>query len=224
MAEAGYFGPDLFEFLDDLRANNERAWFQAHRSRYERYVREPLLRLIRDFGPPLRAISPHFEADPRPLGGSMFRIHRDTRFSHDKSPYKTHAAAHFRHAAGKDVHAPGFYLHLAPEECFAGVGIWHPDAETLEQIRRAIVERPAGWGAVRARVGSLEGESLKRPPRGYDPDHPYVEDLKRRDFIASAEFDQAQVCGPDFLDTYAAACRSMSPLAEFLTKALGLAW
>ena len=112
MAREPHFTPALFKFLRELNKNNTREWFQANKDRYETDVRNPMLGFIADFAPYLEGLSPQFVAEPRRSGGSMFRIHRDTRFSKDKSPYKTHAAAQFGHARGKDVHAPGFYLHL----------------------------------------------------------------------------------------------------------------
>ena len=154
----------------------------------------------------------------------MFRIHRDTRFSRDKSPYKTHAAAHFRHRAGKDVHALGFYLHLDPSGSFAGAGVWHPEAPTLKKIRDAIVSRPKAWEAVLRKKIAVEGDPLTRPPQGYDPHHPFIEDLKRKDFVTMIPFTEAHVCNPRFLSDYVQACKAMSPLVEFLTKAVGLAW
>lgn len=225
MTGQAYFGPELFAFLRELKANNDRAWFQSNRRRYEQDVRDPLLRFVADFGPRLEATSACFVADPRPVGGSMFRIYRDTRFSKDKSPYKTAAAAHFRHEAGsRDVHAPGFYLHLEPGMCFGGAGIWHPDADTQATIRRAIVEHPERWEAVREQVGPLHGDVSKRAPRGFPPDHPLIDDLKRKDFTTAIPFSDAQVCAPDFLDRYAEQCRAVSPLVEFLARTLGLAW
>ena len=127
-----HFGRTFFEFLEDLKANNNSEWFKANKERYIDEVRTPLQQFVLDFAPHLKKISPHFVADPRPVGGSIFRIYRDIRFSKDKTPYKTHAAAQFRHKGGKDVHAPGFYLHLAPGEVFAGFGIWRPDSPSLE--------------------------------------------------------------------------------------------
>jgi uncharacterized protein (TIGR02453 family) len=225
MGETSYFGPELFQFLRDLTADNRREWFLANKERYEEQVKEPMLRFIADFGFSLQKISQSYEADPRPTGGSLFRIYRDTRFSRDKRPYKTHAAAHFRHRATRtDVHAPGFYLHLEPEGCFAGAGLWHPEPASLKKVREAIVERTGGWEAVLRSKLTLEGETLKRPPPGYDPAHPRIEDLKRKEFVAAMPFTEAQVCGPRFLGSYAAACRAMSPLMEFLTKAVGLEW
>ena len=163
----------LFDFLRDLRDNNDREWFAAKKGRYLAEVRDPMLDFIGAFAAPLAEISPHFVADPRPNGGSLFRIYRDTRFSRDKTPYKTNAGAHFRHAAGKDAHAPGFYLHLEPGMCFAGCGVWRPDGPTVTKIREAIdVERDAWTRVTTARdfteTFELEGDSLKRPPRGYE--------------------------------------------------------
>ncbi len=224
-----YFEPSLFEFLLELRHHNNREWFQANKKRYEAHVRHPMLRFIADFGEPLRTISEQFVADPRANGGSLFRIYRDVRFSKDKSPYKINAGAHFRHAVGRDVHAPGFYLHMEPGNIFVGSGIWHPGRPALTKIRDAIVEHPKQWqqivssDALRA-PGVLTGESLKRPPTGYDADHPLIEDLKRKDFIAHATFAEAQACAPDFMAVFTETCRGFSPLVQFLTTALELPW
>lgn len=229
MSRQAHFQPQLFRFLRDLKANNSRPWFLENKERYERHARQPLLQFITDFGPGLRRISTNFVADPRPVGGSMFRIHRDTRFSRDKSPYKLMVAAQFRHVKAKDVHAPGFYLHLEPGRVFAGAGLWRPDGAAAARVRTAMVNNPAAWRrAVSGRAFrescTLEGERLRRPPRGFDPDHALVEDLKRKDFIAVRQFTQAEVCSADFLVHYTRTCRSMAPLMKFLTKALGLGW
>jgi len=223
--DASHFSPGLFRFLKELRANNNREWFQAHKERYESEVKEPLLRFIADFGVRLRAISRHFDADPRPMGGSMFRVYRDTRFSKDKSPYKTAAAAHFQYRqTGKDVHAPGFYLHLEPGECMGGGGLWHPDAAALHKVRDRIVTRTKEWKAIANRGSAIEGDGLKRPPAGYDPAHPFIEDLKRKDIYTMTRFTEREVCAADFLERYTETCRSAGPLVEFLTKSLGLTW
>jgi uncharacterized protein (TIGR02453 family) len=224
MPNASYFTPELFAFLKDLKANNTRPWFAANRERYETALRQPFLRFIGDFAPRLHDISPCFRADASPAGGSLFRIHRDVRFSRDKSPYKTHAGAHFPHTgAAAGAHAPGFYLHLDPDACFTAAGSWQPGSAALGQIRDAIVARPAEWKRVRDQL-EIGGESLIRPPKGYDPEHPFIEDLKRKDFVTSLRFSEKQVCGPGFLAEFAATCRRMAPLVEFVTRALGLAW
>jgi len=216
------FTPALFRFLRDLQANNTREWFGANRDRYEAEVRGPALDFVVDVAPRLERISRHFVADPQPSGGSLFRIHRDTRFSKDKSPYKTYTGMQFRHELGKDAHAPGFYLHLEPEAVFVGSGIWHPDAPTLARIREAIADDAKAW-RVGKRVGGgfeLAGDSLKRAPAGYDLDHPLIEDLRRKDFICVATLSEKDVCAPGFVDEFARMCRATSPLVRFLCAAL----
>lgn len=217
-----YFNPELFQFLKQLKRNNRREWFQANKQRYETAVQEPCLRFIMDAGFRLRDISPWIVADPRPSGGSLFRIYRDIRFSADKSPYKTHTGMYFPHGgAGKDVHTPGFYFHLEPGNCFVAAGSWHADTRSVAKIRDAIAWQQEAWKKARRGL-VLEGDSLSRPPRGYNPDHPFVEDLKRKDFVASVEFSQAQVCRPKFMADFDRACRKLAPLVEFLSKGLGL--
>ncbi len=229
MAQEAYFSPAFFSFLRDLKTHNNRDWFHAHKERYEQTVRDPLLRFIADFGPRLRAISPHFVADPRPTGGSMFRIYRDTRFSRDKSPYKTHASAHFEHERAGGVHAPGYYIHLAPKDVYVGVGVWQPDSETLAKIRAAIVTTPSQWKrAVSApafrRRFVVEGETLKRAPQGVDPHHPLIEDLKRKDFTAGVRLTERDALSLRFLDQFTALCKDAAPFMKFLTDAVGLPW
>ncbi|MGD8321387.1 MAG: TIGR02453 family protein, partial [Gemmatimonadota bacterium] len=140
MAVTPYFTRETFAFLEELADNNERAWFGANKGRYEDHVKVPALRFIQDFAPHLARISAHFTAGPR----SLFRIHRDVRFSRDKSPYKTHLGIQFRHDAGRNVHAPGYYFHVEPGEVFVALGLWHPDGPATRKIREAMVEDPAG--------------------------------------------------------------------------------
>ena len=221
MPDTAFFRPELFDFLRQLKRHNNRDWFANNKQRYEETVRDPSLLLIGNFGPHLHKLSPHFVADPRPTRGSLFRIYRDTRFSSDKTPFKTHVGIHFSHASGKDAHAPVFYLHLEPDGCFAAAGVWHPDNNALTKIRTAIVAEPEQWAKVRRKV-ELEGDSLKRPPRGFDPNHRFIEDIKRKDFVTTVGFTEAQVCGPKFMRDFATACQTMLPLVVFTTRALGL--
>lgn len=226
MEEQALLGAGLFRFLKDLKAHNDRTWFAEHKARYEAEARDPLLRFISAFGGPLSGVSRHFIADPRPSGGSMFRLHRDTRFAKDKSPYKTHLAAHFPHRSvnAGGVHGPGFYLHLEPGGSFAGGGLWHPDPDSLFKVRQAIVAKPAAWKAVRKSGLEIEGEALKRIPQGFDASHPCAEDLKLKDFYITCAFTDAEVLGPNFLSRVAGACRTAAPLVAFLCKALDLPW
>lgn len=220
-----YITTKTFKFLKELAANNKREWFLENKPRYEAEVRDPALRLIADFSPHLNKISKNLLADPRPSGGSLFRIHRDTRFSKDKTPYKTHVGITFRHVDGKDVHGPILYLHIEPGRVFLGAGMWHPPAESLAQIRDAIVEHPARWKKVIAKVDVGEGsDKLKRPPRGYDPDHPLIEDLKRKSFISAADLTQKQVMSDKLLSDLAREYKRRAPILEFLSNAVGLPW
>lgn len=228
------FSSDTLAFLRDLRAHNDRTWFEANRPRWEAHGKAPLLAFVRAFRPHLAELSPRFLADDRSTGGSAFRIHRDTRFSKDKSPYKTHVAAQFRHeavkgAANEVVHAPGFYCHVSPDGpaemdgSFGGFGTWRPEGEALAAIRRRIAERPAEWAEARAGL-SLAGEALKRVPPGFDAAHPHADDLRRKDFIVVRPFTEAEVVAPDFVERYAAEARTAAPLMRFLCAAVGLPW
>lgn len=224
-----HFTPALFAFLRDLQANNDRAWFAEHKERYLADLRDPCLRFITDFGAPLMAVSPHFRADPRPNGGSLFRIHRDIRFSRDKSPYKTAVGLHFRHEQGRDAHTPGFYLHLEPRGCFVAVGLWQPDSPTLKLVRERLVADPDSWraavgGRAFRRTFTVTGESLKRVPRGYDPDHPLAEVLKLKDVTAFAPLGQKQVTAPGFLAEFTGLCRTGGDLVRWICGALGQAY
>ena len=222
-----HFTPELFGFLRELAENNDRDWFKANKKRYENHVKGAALQFIADFDPHLRGISTNFRAIPKAVGGSLFRIYRDTRFSKDKTPYKTHTGVHFRHALGKDAHAPGFYLHLEPGGVFCGVGIWMPDNPTLTKIRDAIVADPGGWTAMKEQLAAAGYEwmshgALKRPPRGYPADHEHVEDLKLKSFAVSRELDEAQVTRPAFIQDVADAFAGAAPLASFVCKAVGV--
>jgi uncharacterized protein (TIGR02453 family) len=223
------FTPPLFAFFDELAQNNRKDWFEANRPRFEEDVKKPMLRFIEAMVAPLSEISLYVIADPRPNGGSMFRIHRDTRFSNDKTPYKTHAAAQFRHASSGDVHGPGYYLHLQRGSVFGGAGIWRPEPAALRKIRDEIANSPEKWEAAKsnAKIGStraLEGDALKKVPAGFDPAHPCADDLKRKDFITSFQFTEEDVFSPNFVELFAQACRETSPLMGFLARAVGLAW
>jgi uncharacterized protein (TIGR02453 family) len=223
------FTPELFGFLRELSANNRREWFNANKERYRDTVLEPSLEFIERFRPLLHELSPHFLADARPVGGSMFRIHRDVRFSKDKTPYKTHVGLYFRHEDEEAPARPGFYLHLEPRNVFAGIGVWHPPREGLERIRQALVSDPDRWRKVTdgRRFGerfTLGGERLRRPPRGYAADHPLVEDLKRKDFVATATLTQRDATSTDFPERFRAVCAAGAPFVEFICDATGLRW
>jgi uncharacterized protein (TIGR02453 family) len=228
MGRAGdtFFGPGLFKYLRDLKRHNTREWFLENKTRYEEVVKEPALGFIAAFDAQLGKISPEFLAIPKAVGGSLFRIQRDVRFSKDKSPYKTHVGIRFLHRDAKNVHAPLFYLHLEPGGCFAGIGVWHPEPPTLEKIRQAVAEDP---GTYRRAVGAarfkkrfrLGGDSLKRPPRGYDPEHPLIEELKRKDFVADCPLTEKEIVRPGFDRRLGELFKDGAGYVRYLCKALG---
>ena len=227
MEQHSYFTEDLFDFLRELRQHNQRDWFQRNKDRYETVVRGPFISFIGDLGTPLKKINPYLVADPRPVGGSMMRIHRDIRFSRDKSPYKTAVAAHFWHSQGQEGATPAYYLHLEPGHSMIGAGIWRPESGALKKIRDAIVADGQRWQRITsaASFGSscgMAGESLKRAPAGYDPNHPLIEDLKRKDFATRTPLDDQQVCGPDLMKSVLEAFRSSAPFIRFLSDAIGV--
>jgi len=227
VAAAASFSPELFAFLRELRDNNDRDWFKANKARYEEVVLEPALQFVAAFAPRLEKISRHMVANPRPIGGSVFRIYRDVRFSRDKSPYKTHAAINFRHEAARSAHSPVYYLHLEPGNVFAASGVWHPDAKSLAAIRAGIAADPRGWRRITRGKGFAErfqvlGDSLKRAPAGYAADHPLIEDLKRKDFVAVAALDERAATSPGFLDEFTATSQASASYLRFLCNALQL--
>ena len=235
-----YFTDKTFKFQRALAKNNTREWFTAHKADYEEHLKQPFLRLITDLQAPLATISTHFRADPKPMGGSLFRIYRDTRFANDKTPYKTWSGARFYHERikvasseatlqrhGTAVEAPSFYLHIAPGDCFLGGGLWHPEPTTQRRIRDFIVENPASWKkAVRSpafrRKYAMHDESLARAPRGYPADHELIDDLKRKNYVAMSALDDAIVTGPRLLKAVAEGLRGSAPLVDYLCAALDL--
>ena len=220
------FTAATLSFLTELGENNERDWFQANRDRYEALVLDPALAFIESMYEPLEAVAPSFTAIPKRSGGSLMRVYRDTRFSRDKTPYKTNIGIQFRHELGRDAHAPGYYVHIAPDEVFIGAGLWRPPPDALLAIRRRIADQPAEWQRALAdrrfrRLYTLGGETLTRAPRGFDKAHPLIEDIKRKDFIAVRELDVVDVCADGFRQTVLDSIEAAEPLMRFLCRAVG---
>jgi uncharacterized protein (TIGR02453 family) len=226
MQEFSGLPKDFFAFFNELHFNNEKRWFEANKTRYKSSVVEPLCALIAAIGESMPKVSKHIVCDARPNGGSMFRIYRDTRFSKDKTPYKSNAGLHFRHALGRDAHAPGFYMHFAPKEVFFGGGLWMPEPDDLAKIRRRIADGPKDWAKVTSALASsklfngIEGEGLARPPKGFDADHPHVEDLKRKSFYVMHKSNERTALSPKLVDEAMTAFSAAKPLMTFLCKAV----
>lgn len=223
-----YFTPAVFRFLRELAENNDKEWWEDNKDRYVETIREPARDFIGDFGDRLASISPHFSGDTRINGGSLMRPYRDLRFSKDKTPYKTNVGIQFRHKRGKDVHAPGFYLHLEPGQSFAGAGMWTPEAKVAREIRRAINDNPTGWEkAAHSRaftadwaIGTHEEDRLKRVPKELDTDHPHPDDLRLKSFTAGTRLNQKMVTSADFADDLLGLYASAGPYTGFLCNAI----
>ena len=221
------FSKDFFGFFIELAENNNREWFNANKARYTDIVQDEMVEFITAIAPHLEKVSPHYIANPKRHGGSMFRIYKDVRFAKDKRPYKDHAACQFRHNAGKDAHAPGFYVHIATEEIIFGGGIWKPPSDKLKLVRERIAERPDDWKKVTSNkrlkdtFGGVAGDGLVRPPKGFDPKHKYIDDLKRQSYFAMRHTKPSSARSKNFVDEVAQTFKAASPLMKFLNDALG---
>lgn len=224
---ARYFTGEVFTFLKQLSRNNRRDWFQSHQARYERAVREPALRLVADLAEPLRELSPHMVAFPSKSGGSLYRIQRDGRYASGKPPYKTWLGIRLYHERRREQPAPLFYLHIQPDHCFVAGGLWRPEPPSLKRVREFILDNPDAWRRAAHHPALLRdfepgGERLTRPPRGFPADHPLVEDLKRKDFLALHHFDPRQALEPGFDRFVMTRVRQLAPLVDYLCAALEL--
>jgi uncharacterized protein (TIGR02453 family) len=150
----------------------------------------------------------------------MFRIYRDVRFARDKSPYKTHVGVYFPLGAGA---VPGYYLHLEPNGCFVAAGMWRPEASELHRIRERVARRPADWRTASADLDD-DPSALKRAPRGFDPEHPLIDDIKRKSFTASLRLSDGQMKSDRVMRTFISTCKELSPLMRFLAGAVGARW
>ena len=221
------FAKETLVFLEALAANNNREWFKENKSRYEEQVLDVALRFIQSMQDPLHEIAPHFVAQPTRMGGSLMRVYRDTRFSKNMPPYKTNIGIQFRHEQAKDVHSPGYYVHIDPQEVFIGVGMWRPDPVALRGVRERIVAKPAEWGRASgdklfSRHFELGGESLTRPPRGFDKDHEFIDDIKRKSFMAVKNTERDDCLSPQFQGKVESSFKAAEPFMRFLCKSVGV--
>ena len=218
------FNRKTISFLKELNQNNNKIWFDQNRQRYEDEVRTPALNYIESMDQHMAKISPHFVVSAKKVGGSLMRVHKDIRFSKDKTPYKTNIGIQFRHARGKDVHAPGFYLHIEPGDVFLAAGIWRPESNTLKNVRTLMDEYPKEWKKISRKLivsnkFTFGGESLKRPPKGFQAEHPLIDDLKRKDLIAVQNLKISSVYAKDFSKQSAQLFKAVAPLVNFICDA-----
>ncbi len=216
------FPKEGIEFLRKLRRNNNRPWFTAHKGEYEEFVKLPMQSLIAALAISMHDYAPDYDADPK---RAMFRIYRDTRFSRDKTPYKTHAAANFA-PKGMSKGDGGLYVHIEPGEIYIGGGIYMPDSEQLRSIRRAIALHPDEFRAIvddrafRKTYETISGERTSRVPQGFDRDHPLKEYLCLKQFYAGASLDESACTTSKFVGLVHKHFKIILPLVEFLNTAI----
>lgn len=213
---------EILLFLRQLAANNNKEWMDANRSQYQQaravfqgLVADLLLQMV-ELEPEMGSLRPQ---------DCIFRQNRDIRFSANKSPYKIHMAAYFA-VGGKKSEGPGYYLHLQSGESFVGGGIYWPSAERLKKIRQeidysgqeleAIVDAPS----FKKHFGEIEGEKLKTSPKGYSRDHPYIELLRMKSFIAGRPLSDQEISSPDLRTKVMESFRLLKPMNDFLTRAV----
>lgn len=216
------FPPEALKFLSDLKKHNNRAWFQAHKSVYEQKLKQPMAEAVLHLGRSFRRFAPEIVADPRV---SIYRIYRDTRFSNDKSPYKTQAAAVFPVRGLPKNAGPALYFHITPEEVLLGGGMYMPDAPLLRAVRDHIAAHPRRFKSIvegkpfRKAFGEMSGETLKNAPKGFSPDHPAAHYLRFKQFLFSKIFPASIATSNKFLPTLEKYYRSGMPLIRFLADA-----
>jgi uncharacterized protein (TIGR02453 family) len=216
------FSAQTLAFLRALKRNNRREWFNAHREQYEIHVRQPMTAMVERLADDFRAFAPEIVAAPRV---SIYRIYRDTRFSDNKLPYKTHIAAVFPTRGIAKHEGAGLYFHVSASEVWIGGGMYSPAPAQLYAVRqhiaanvgqlRTIVESPAFRRSI-----VLEGEKLTRVPRGFARDHPAADYLKYKHFIAGAQFAPELAISPAFYRTLLSVFRRVLPLSRFLNTPL----
>jgi uncharacterized protein (TIGR02453 family) len=217
------FTPSTLRFLRALKRNNDRDWFKARREQYERDVKGPMVALIEQLAADFRTFAPEIVASPRL---SLFRIYRDTRFSEDKSPLKTHVAASFRWRGFGKGEGAGLYVEIAPAWVWMGGGVYAPDPLQLHRIREHIsasfprIEAVVRASAFKRAVGKLEGERLTRVPRGFAKEDPAAEYLKFRHFLAACEYPAEFATSAKFYPTLVTTYKAIMPLIRFLNEPL----
>ena len=217
------FSPDARRFLRELAANNNREWFAQNKARYEKSIREPLIELAHELGSALERYSPGYVTDPRK---AVYRIYRDVRFARDKSPYKTHAAAVFAFR-GVEKHAgAGYYFHFSADELLVGGGVYAPGSAELLKIRRRIAADPEALRAIVAGpafskcFAGIEGEKLKRIPKGFPRDHPAADLLVYKQFLAGAVLPASTIESPGVCAAISEHFKAIAPFIQYLNQAV----
>jgi uncharacterized protein (TIGR02453 family) len=219
------FPREGIRFLERLKRNNNRPWFQKHKNEYEEHVRFPMKCLIASLAQRMADTAPEIDFNPKK---SIFRIYRDVRFSKNKAPYKTNIAASFQLRGQRaPTEAPGLYVGIEPGEIYIGGGLYMPTGEQLKAIRASMVGRPDEFLAIvedkrfKRELGNIQGERLQNAPLGYQKNHPMIEHLRLKQFYVGVETGHAPCFKPSFLNLVARVFEETMPLVRWLNQALG---
>jgi uncharacterized protein (TIGR02453 family) len=217
------FPKEMTTFFRSLKRNNKREWFQPRKHLFEQHVKAPMIELVTALNSDFAKFAPEFVSDPKK---AIFRIYRDTRFSSDKTPYKTHIAASFARRGGERLAAGGFYFSVSHDQIEVAGGIYHPAPETMLVVRNHIAEHHQDLRGlladrrVRRLLGDLQGDALTRAPKGFDPAHPAIQLIKMKDWILDTTLDPSLGTSPRLYKELADRFRAMTPLIEFLNRPL----
>jgi uncharacterized protein (TIGR02453 family) len=217
------FPKEMATFFRGLKRNNRREWFQPRKDVFDLDVKGPMTLLVEALNREFAKFAPHYVTDPKK---AIFRIYRDTRFSPDKTPYKTHIAASFGRRGGESMAVSGYYFSVSSEQIEIAGGIYHPAPDTMLLVRTHIADhyeelrRILANKTLRGRIGGLQGSELSRAPKGFDPSHPAIDLIKKKDWIVDVDLDPALATTPRLLREIADRFRLMTPLIEFLNRPL----
>lgn len=216
------FTTKTLSFLRALKRNNQREWFHARKDQYELHCRKPMIELIERMAIDMRSFAPDHVADPKV---SLFRQFRDTRFSDDKTPMKTHIAATFPNRTLGRMNGAGMYFEIAPGWVWIGGGLWAPDTSQLQLVREHVAANHRRLDAIvkstrLKKIGGLQGDRLTRVPRGFAKDHPAANYLQHRQFIAFREEEPVMATSKTFYQQLRSTLETITPLVQFLNEPL----
>jgi uncharacterized protein (TIGR02453 family) len=213
----------MIPFFRNLKRNNRREWFQPRKHLFEQHVKTPMLELVGAINTELARFAPEYVTEPK---NALFRIYRDTRFSADKTPYKTHVAASFSRRGGERLGTGGFYFSISHEVIEVAAGIWHPDREVMLAVRNHIAETHAELSRIlsdkksRKLAGELKGAALSRSPKGFDPAHPAAGFIKMKDWILEVTLEASLATTPKLHAAVVERFQAMTPLLNYLNRPL----
>jgi uncharacterized protein (TIGR02453 family) len=217
------FPPEMVKFFRSLKRNNRREWFQPRKHLFDQHVKEPMLELLGAINTEMAKFAPEYVTEPK---SAIFRIYRDTRFSADKTPYKTHVAASFTRRDGERLGAGGFYFSVSQDAIEVAAGIWHPErdvtlivrnhiAESYEELRKLLADKKS-----RKLAGELKGDALTRSPKGFDPEHPAAEFIKMKDWVMEVALEASLATTPQLHSAIVERFRAMAPVLRYLNRPL----